>query len=301
MIYSVEVTNYLGDSLMLELANPWECGLAVTSITGLGPGKANINVTDISTSDGSLYNSARLNKRNIVIKIKLLEAPTIEASRHRMYEFFPIKRKVKLKFNTDEREVITEGYVEKNEPNIFSNNEESQISIICPDPYFYSTKTQTMYIGGVDPKFEFEFENEDPVLPTINMGDIQLDTRRNIFYEGDDEVGMIFTIYATGTVRDLAIYNISTKEHMRIDDKRLTILTGSHFIKGDKIVISTEKNNKFAMLERDGWEYNILNAIEKDSDWFSIHKGYNAFGYTVSEGNEYLKFIVTNKILYEGI
>mgnify|MGYP001033110678 FL=1 len=51
MIRSVTVTNYLGRSLKLELAQPEKSGFIIKEITGLGPATANINVTDLSTND----------------------------------------------------------------------------------------------------------------------------------------------------------------------------------------------------------------------------------------------------------
>ena len=49
MIRAVTVTNYLGESKRFELAFPEESGFAVQSISGLGPSKADINTTEIST------------------------------------------------------------------------------------------------------------------------------------------------------------------------------------------------------------------------------------------------------------
>ena len=72
MIRAVTVTNYLGESKRFELAFPEKSGFAVQSISGLGPSKADINTTEISTNDGSLYNSARVNSRNIVMSLKLM-------------------------------------------------------------------------------------------------------------------------------------------------------------------------------------------------------------------------------------
>lgn len=49
MIRAITVTNYLGDSIKLDLARPEQSGFVVTSVTGLGSGKANINMTEIKT------------------------------------------------------------------------------------------------------------------------------------------------------------------------------------------------------------------------------------------------------------
>ena len=62
----------------MELTAPEKTGLIVTSITGLGPVKAEIKCTSIATSDGSIFNSARLGERNIVLKLQFLPNPTIE-------------------------------------------------------------------------------------------------------------------------------------------------------------------------------------------------------------------------------
>ena len=141
MIYSIVVTNYLGDRIKLELGKPDVSGFLIKSITGLGPAKANVNTTEVSTNDGSLFNSARLSQRNIVLDmvfINTVYGESIEDLRQKSYKYFPLKKSVELTIETDNRYVKTTGYVESNEPNIFSSQEGTQISIICPDPYFYS-------------------------------------------------------------------------------------------------------------------------------------------------------------------
>ena len=62
MIRAVTFTNYLGDSIRLDLARPEESGFIIKSVTGLGPGKANINTTEIATNDGSLFNCSSMEK-----------------------------------------------------------------------------------------------------------------------------------------------------------------------------------------------------------------------------------------------
>ena len=111
MIRAVTVTNYLGESKRFELAFPEKSGFAVQSISGLGPSKADINTTEISTNDGSLYNSARVNSRNIVMSLKLMFTPQIEDTRQDSYKYFPIKKRVTLLIETDNRICETYGYV----------------------------------------------------------------------------------------------------------------------------------------------------------------------------------------------
>ena len=302
MIKSITVTNYLGDSLKLDLFKPEETGLAITSVTGLGPGKADINATEISTNDGSAFNSARLQSRNIVISLRFLWSNTIEEARQRTYKYFPIKKKVTLLIETDNRIVTIDGYVESNDPNIFSSEEGSDISIICPSPFFYSAyETQVTSFGHIEPAFEFPFSNESLTENLIELGTIRNETDRLIWYEGDCEVGITMTIRMTGAATGISIYNIGKNEVMTINTDTIASLLGSALKADDEIVICTVKGSKSAKIIRNGQTTNILNAIDKNSDWFQITKGDNIFAYAAKSGVENLQFEIQNRIVYEGV
>lgn len=136
MIKSVTVTNHVGDSLQLILREPEKSGLIITDIDGLGPIKASINTTNYATLDGAYFNSSRGETRNINITLRPMD-PDVEGNRLKAYRFFPVKEKVKIEVITDNRDGVIEGYVESVEPTIFSDEESIDISIICPDPFFY--------------------------------------------------------------------------------------------------------------------------------------------------------------------
>lgn len=302
MIHSVTVTNYLGDSIELELKRPEKSGFYIKSIDGLGPGKSDINVTDISTGDGGLFNSARLQPRNIVLTLGFLMKRTIEDVRQSSYKYFPIKRGVNLRIETDNRTLEIDGYVESNEPNIFSENEDTDISIICPNPYFYSSGDgNTTVFSGIEPMFKFPFSNESLTEKLIMMGSIENRSEQNIIYEGDVEIGITITIHAVGSASGITIYNINTREQMSINSTKLEQLTGSDIVNGDDIIISTVQGSKSITLTREGATTNILNCLDKNSDWFVLSKGDNIFAYTAEEGAQNLQFKVENKIAYEGV
>lgn len=168
MIQEVTITNYLNQVLKLRLDQPEpEHGMIITSIEGLGPANANVNTTEIASGDGSIFNSSRLQERNIVMNLRFMFAPDIETVRLLTYKYFPIKRPLIFKIETDNRLCETLGYVESNEPNIFSEVEDTEISIICPDPYFYSISNNLTVFSGVRPLFEFPFENDTPASKDI--------------------------------------------------------------------------------------------------------------------------------------
>lgn len=304
MIKSVTVTNYLGDKMVLDLFNPKISGFAVEDITGLGPAKATINTTEVPTDDGSLYNSSRLNERNIVMSLRFDWIPLIEDARHKTYKYFPLKKKLNLVFETDRRIVQTDGYVESNEPDIFSNAEGCTISIICPDPGFYpygdDAITRTPF-HVITPLFEFPFENDSLTEPMLEFGNIEKYVARSIWYDGDEEVGIKLILHALGSVRNLTFRNARTREVMRLDTDKLQKLTGQGFVAGDDIIISTVRGEKGATLIRNGVSTNILNCISRDADWFKLAKGENVFTYEAEDGRDNLQITIENRTIYAGV
>lgn len=307
MIHSLTVTNYLGDRIRLELGRPENTGFLIKSITGLGPVKANVNTTEVATNDGSMFNSARLSQRNIVIQMAFVNTvygEDIEEVRQKSYKYFPIKKNVELIIETDNRYVRTKGYIESNEPDIFSKQEGSQISIICPDPYFYSASEDGNNITdfySIDPVFEFPFSNESLSDPLLIFGEIQIKTEGVITYYGDSEIGVMIYIHAIGPATNINIYNTETREVMSINTTKLEALTGKGIVASDDIIINTLKGEKSITLVREGMSYNILNCLDKNTDWFTLVKGDNIFAFTAESGVTNLQFRIENKVIYEGV
>ena len=302
MIKSVTVTNYVGDSIVLELTKPDKSGFVIKSIEGLGPGKANINSSEMSTTDGSLFNSARVPSRNIVFHILYLWKDTIEDARQLSYKYFPIKRKVTLLFETDNRAAEIEGYVESNEPDIFSKEEGTEISIICPNPFFYDAyESHVTSFSGIEDAFEFPFSNESLTEGLLEFSLIRDAPDRVVTYTGDHEIGVILMIRAIGEAGDITIYNVDTQESISIFSTSIEALTGSGIGQGDEIMICTEVGQKSATLLRGGITFNILNCLNKDADWFRLVKGDNTFAYTATNGRNNLRVEIQNRVIYEGV
>ena len=211
---------------------------------------------------------------------------------------------MELTIETDNRYVKTTGYVESNEPNIFSSQEGTQISIICPDPYFYSTGEDGNNVTNfysIDPMFEFPFSNESLDEPLLVFGEIQIKTEGVITYHGDSEIGVMIYIHAIGPATNINIYNTETREVMRINTEKISSLTGKGIVASDDIVINTAKGEKSITLIREGVSYNILNCLDKNTDWFTLAKGDNIFAFTADSGVTNLQFRVENKVIYEGV
>lgn len=304
MIKSIAITNHVNESYKITLTRPDLSGFLISRIDGLGPPKAEIGMIDLATNDGGRYNSAKVTPRNITMDIIFHDNEaglSIEELRQKSYKYFPIKKQIKFMIETDERVCETYGYVESNEPVIFGERAGTSISIICPDPYFYSVNNQNTVFSGTQSLFEFPFSNDSLDFNLIDFGEIISIPEQTVYYSGDVDVGVIIYIHAIGQADGLTIHNITTSGIIKIDTVKLIALTGSTIIAGDDITISTVKGEKYVTLLRDGEYINILNCLDKDVDWLQLSKGDNLLLYTAEFGALNLQFRVENRVAYEGV
>ena len=302
MIKSITVTNYLDESIIINLSNPKESGLIISKIEGLNPPKAEVNIAQISTMDGGQHNLSRLPSRNIVIHLDYYKGnESIESLRLKTYKYFPIKQKLKLLIKTDKRTAEIEGIVELNEIDIFSKRENAVISILCPKPYFSSLEQNYTIFSGIVPMFEFPFFNEINT-DTIEFGSIVYKEQNVVRYDGDAEVGVKIIIHITSdSVSNITVYNTTSRQKMAILTDKITELTGQALKKSDEIIINTVKGEKYVHLLRDGKEINILNCLNRNTDWFILKQGDNLFAYTASAGTLDVQFKIIHQTMYEGV
>lgn len=303
MIKSITVINDLDQSLVLNLTSPEESGFAVKSIDGLGPMSATINTTQIVTTDISLFNSARFEQREIDMKLYLMEKPSIEENRLKSYVYFPIKKKITLIIETENRKLRISGYVKSNEPDIFSNRESIAINIVCPDPYYYSLESdeENDQFDAVEKQFSFPFCNNGLNYKDIEFAIIKSYPTQEIFYTGDYTTGLTIVLHAKNTVRGPKIYNLTTGEVMAINTDKLYELTGKYMIAGDTIVINTTKGSKSVTLTRSGEDINIISCLQSYNTWFELEPGKNEFTYSAVSGGDNLSITYKHIVSYEGI
>lgn len=328
MIHSLTVTNYMGESLSIVLTRPWETGIAITDIDGIGPEKADLTVTEVTTINGGFYNYGRRPSREIVLKIKYYEHDGIfcEDIRQMTYKYFPLNQKIRLTFKTDNRHCAIEGVTQSNSPDIFDKSEGAQISIICPDPYFYAvtdevgknSEQQITTFQTVIPKFEFPFSNEYGIDPdgtikeskNIIFGEvISKNIRSTVTYDGDGDEGILIRIHALGDFGDYAyimIKNTITGEQMRLN---IALKTGYTVevctIRGQKSAILYDPEGNFVS--------NVMQYVDSGSDWFVLAHGRNDFEYTAyrwelvqsawlyNAVSEDVVVTIFNRTKYEGI
>lgn len=310
MIKSVTAVNFKGESIKMDLFHPESSGFIIIKIDGIGPGKATVTKNDSKVYDGGTITSARLPSRNIKMEIQFLWVNSIEDVRHKSYKYFPLKKPITLIFETDTRTVEIEGVVESNEPDIFSSEESTNISIICPDPYFYASgenaRSKTEF-SGINAMFEIPsdtgYSNESLTEALTEISTLYAQSERGIMNHGEVDIGVVISIKPLAIVKGiLTISNVTLGQNMSFDLNKIKTITENDFHLGDELVINTLRGKKSVTLVREGKNYNALSCIDTRTDWIYLTSGENTFTYYLDgEGIEDLQFSVTNSILYEGV
>lgn len=300
MLQSVTVTNYLNESLTMELKNPWKTGMNIKNIEGIGPGKGHINTKPFSVIDGASMIGANVESRNIVLNISFV-GNDIEASRQKTYKFFPLKQELELVFTTDHRTSRIKGYVESNEPNIFSKDEETSISIICPEPWFKGASNMVFDFNKANALFEFPFCNDSLTERLLLMGQIEEVNTKSIIYDGEVNTGIKGELVFKKDTGNIRVFNLDSQNGLIFNMDKIKSIIGGEIKDDDRIHFSTIPGDKFAVHQRLNVYRNILNAVDDKSVWFTINKGPNCIAFVTDRNRDTLNLIVKAPVLYQGV
>ena len=251
------------DPLVLNITNRPETDLFESrNIDGLGSVKADVNTTSLGSVDGESFVGSNVGKRNIVFTIGLTpdwDQWTVSRLRRVLDKYFMPQLSVRMVFETMEfSPVEISGYVESNEPNMFSKDPEHVISVISPELYFKS------------------------VNPTVILGQTDMDPME-IDYEGNVETGMIVVVNGrTGAGTDPTLVKIRVN-----DPLENSIEVPSPVTLNEDYVMSSIPGDKYVRrVEADGDYVNLLNSAvildnnDRDRRWPLIGPGTIDFAVT---------------------
>ena len=286
-MYSAKIENLSGEVLVLTgKEQKWQ----VLDITGLSPSKAQINTIATAGMDGAQYNSARLNMKNIVIRLRLNGA--VEQNRLELYEYFRAKEWCRFYYSNNSRSVYIDGYVESVECGLFSKSEIMQISILCPRSYFSALTEIITDISNTVKLFTFPF--------SINTGEpIAFSTytenrTTSIYNASGGEIGTIITVTVKSPISSIVIKNTMTGDYIGINYA---------FQVADIITINTTKGEKRVSLLRNGVEVNLFPGLAEGSIFLQLAAGNNTFGYLADGGaaDEAVEISFAYRYQYKGV
>ncbi len=283
MFFTLILENENGDCIDFSKA---ATRFMFSKIDGLNPPAGTISTSSYAGMNGSYLNNAFIEKRNIVITFQM-RGIGIEKRRHELYKVVKTSRYIKVYYRTANIDVYTEGYVETCEIENFEQFTSGQISILCPDIYWYSTETQIAEYSQILGAFHFIFPDDDKPFP---LGKYNTQNIMTIQNDGD-EVGFTLEI-SGGPAKNPTLYNAETDEYMQIL---------GDIEEGDIIRITTKTGNKTVTLEREGVQENIINRLVSGSTWLTLRTGENKFYLRASGGISNLKVRLIHRNAYLGV
>ena len=245
----------------LNLSN--NVNYALISAAGVTPPKAEVNTSPLATKDGSLFNSSRLQNRNIVLTV--CPVGNVEQARLGLYSFFKAKQAVQLELKTASRDVVIDGWVESVNGDLFSPRQAIQISIICPDPYFRD-KDETVV-------------NYSSQAATLVNG-------------SDDAVGFVTEFTASGAVEGVTLVNSTNGQSFAVS---VTLASG------DKLILNTKRGEKSVKKVHNGTETSVINLMDVNSDWVQLEVGSNSLSFSCTSGAANLSAKSVLQQIYEGV
>lgn len=261
-------------------------GIYIDRVEGLTPVKAEFSATSSPYVDGAKLNNVRIGVRNIVIYLELHR--NVEENKALLYQLFRKKKEGTLYYKSAERDVYIKGYVEDITPDQYSNPVTVQIVVVCFEPYFIDAHAIVTEIARNIPKLHFKLAMTEPRPFGVYSENITQTLTNN----GDEQLGMIIHIYASGRAEIPKIYNDETGEFFEL---------GIELMSGDEIVINTRQGEHAVTLKRAAQEFNIFVAITRGSSWLQLDVGANTFGASASSGGDALRFTLTAAERYEGV
>ena len=284
-MFSIILENKNGDQLQFGMGSPF----TITDIQGLNPPDATINTSQIALIDGSKYNSAKVNPRQINLAFAIEYSAAY--NRIQMYKVLKSKQWIRLMYKGDQRDVYIDGYIQSIDIAYFEMKQIVTVSMLFPAPFFKEAQIIVNELKNIISAFHFPFSST--ASPQLVMGYYSNDAGITIENTGDMECGLIIELYARSAVTNPKIFNYITHEFIGVNYEMET---------ADLITIDTRKGEKTATLLRDGVETNIFNYVMKNSTWLQLEAHGSTFVYEVTSGvlgDLLVTFKHSN--LYEGV
>lgn len=251
-----------------------DIGIRLVSADGIGF-SSDISSMQLYGLDGSIYQNSTLPQRGISLVIQYIGAKwKHEISKLRLNSLLNRKKELRLRYITDNIDAYIECRTEQvsTPPNTYPMV--TQISLICPDPYWRKSGDNSIVMAGIIPLFEFIIG-----IPESGMefGDIKAGTITDLWNGGTAESGALFIITANQPCSNPRLLNLRTEQFIQI-----TIDMDA----GDVLEICTELGKRSVWLTHNGVRRNCFSRRTRGSEFFQLVCGSNPVKYSVDSGGD---------------
>jgi len=244
---------------VLESSDP----LQIRNIDGLGPVKADIASTPFATGRGAFHQGDSTGVRNIVLTVGLnpdWADQSVAALRQMLYAYFMPEKWTRLSFFSDElSQVDIDGVVESFEPNIFSQDPEIQVSILCHRPDFIDPNEKL--VTGIVPNSLVDGAPIQTVINYEGTAPTGFELRVKLVHPKPIYLGRLIVVNQGPT-----IYETFEMDEITLDVAHYFMLT----------TIKTARRVE-EIYPADNWRGNLLANMKGGSKWPELKPGENTF------------------------
>jgi phage-related protein len=239
----------------------------IRNIEGLEPVKASVNTSLFGSVDGAAYTGASVPSRNIVLTIHPnpdWHTWKYEDLRKLIYSYFMSKKPVRLVFYSDEDSPVEIfGIVESVDNSIFSKDQEFNVSVICPDPYFTSLDPkvitgQSIRSGGAPRVVTYNGSVETGIRVKVSFSSGTAPTTIGI-QVGDPKVSYFNVTATVGSTLYLDMSSVAMQKYVQNVSIGSGVITNllSKMQEGSKWPLFEQGDNNFSVITDQGvqdWE-----------------------------------------------
>lgn len=244
---------------------------------GIYEAKNKVYVSENSMIDGATYQGSVATYRNIVLTLK--DKDNFPENRNALNRLFKEASKGTLVFiEADAPPRKIDYYVESLQSTEHHQIRTHEISLICPDPFFYDMEESEEAMASWVSNFIFPFSSPSTGFIFGYQSNERIKTIQNDIAE--DNIGVKITLTCTGTVINPSITHIETGESINIGHAGKPFEIGT----GDVVVITTATGNKHVTLTHNGVTSEVNHYLTEDSVFVQLMRGSNSFGFGADAG-----------------
>ena len=268
-----------------------ETNYKIISIEGIDYPELDIGTTSNAHYDGSYINSKRADKRTVTIKAEYQFNDT-EIERDKLLSFFNFKNVGTLIIDYSKRKKSIQYNISDFKSKIDNVNDKLnfEVELLSTEPYLRDVAESKLDIALW--RGAFHFPLRCTTKNKIIMGVKEPSLIANINNTGDVETGMIIEFRALGTVKNPSLFNINTREFIKVN----TTMSA-----GEIIRINTNVGHKSIAKITNDTETKIMNLLNIDSTFLQLSVGDNLFRYDADDGFDFMEVSIYFNPSYLGV
>lgn len=269
-------------------------GIVIEQIDGIYAFTGEVKTSPYSQTNGDRYKNTRAPKRNIVVMGKIFD--DFWNNRQLMYRVFRLGSLGQFCYSEPDRSNrYADYYVESVDIDQDPYRGQFQISLICPDPFFYAGQSEYIDLAAWVSDFTFE---HDFLSIGEELGHRETSMIKEIMnLNGVDGIGMKITLSSSGDVVNPYVYLYETGERITIGTADNPYTLGS----SKQVEIDTTTGKKNIVQIANNVKTRINEYLDPNSSFFQLGAGINTIGYNAASGANYLNVHIEYKMRYLGV